>query len=249
MDEPQEFKGKVVLVTGSSRRMGRAIALRFAKAGASVVVNAKSSADAAAGVVKDIEQLGGSAIAVLADVTSRDQVQQMVRKIDGRFGGIDVLVNTVAVRHHAPLAETRLEDWHEVLSSVLDGTFLCSQACAPYLSASKGAIVNIGGASAHFGQKDHAAVMTAKMGLIGLTRALAIDLGPDVVVNCLIPGRIDAPEERRAASARYPMDRIPAGRAGTLEEVAEAVLMLCNPRSRFVNGQSVHISGGMLFGL
>lgn len=91
--------------------------------------------------------------------------------------------------------------------------------------------------------------MTAKMGLVGLTRALAIDLGPDVVVNCLIPGRIEAPEDRRSATPRYPMERIPAGRAGSLEEVAEAVIMLCNPRSRFINAQAIHISGGMLFGL
>jgi 3-oxoacyl-[acyl-carrier protein] reductase len=135
------------------------------------------------------------------------------------------------------------------LDSILLSTFLCSKACASYLIESKGSIVNIGGASAHFGQRDHAAVMTAKMGLIGLTRALALDLGPNVVANCLIPGRIEAPEDRRFKSSRYPTDRIPLARAGSIEEVAEAVVMLCNPRSRFINAQAVNISGGMVFGI
>jgi 3-oxoacyl-[acyl-carrier protein] reductase len=244
-----EFSGKVAIVTGASRRMGKAIALRLSDTGASVVVNAKTSAASAAEVVRAIETRGGKAISALADVTDPDAVRGMVDKALEAFGRIDILVNTVAIRHHDPLAETTLASWHEVLASVLDSTFLCAQACAPHLTASKGAIVNIGGASAHFGQKHHAAVMTAKMGLVGLTRALALDLGPEVVVNCLIPGRIEAPEDRRSATPRYPMERIPAGRAGSLEEVAEAVIMLCNPRSRFINAQAIHISGGMLFGL
>lgn len=249
MSDAPDLTGKVAIVTGSSRRMGRAIALRLAASGATVIVNAKTSAAAAAEVARTIQEQGGTALSLLADVTDAGQVREMVRKVHDNFGRIDILVNTVAIRHHAPLAETSFTDWREVLSSVLDSTFLCSQACAPHLVASKGTIVNIGGASAHFGQKDHAAVMTAKMGLVGLTRALAIDLGPDVVVNCLIPGRIDAPEDRRSPTARYPMERIPAARAGTLQEVAEAVVMLCNPHSRFVNAQAIHISGGMLFGL
>ncbi len=244
-----ELSGKVAIVTGASRRMGKAIALRLAEAGVVVVVNAKTSAASAAEVVRTIEGRGGKGISVLADVTDPEAVRGMVEKTVGAFGRIDILVNTLAIRHHDSLAETTLASWHEVLASVLDSTFLCAQACAPHLIASKGAIVNIGGASAHFGQKHHAAVMTAKMGLIGLTRALALDLGPDVVANCLIPGRIEASEDRRSATPRYPMERIPAGRAGSLEEVAEAVIMLCNPRSRFINAQAIHISGGMLFGI
>lgn len=250
MSVEQELAGKVAIVTGASRRMGRAIATRLAESGASVVVNGKTSAEAAAKVAREVEAKGVRALAILADITNPDDVRRMVDETLAAFGRIDILVNTVALRHHNSLAETSLSEWREVLSSVLDGSFLCSQACAPHLVASKGSIVNIGGASAHFGVKEHAAVMTAKMGLIGLTRSLAIDLGPNVVVNCLIPGRIDGPEDRRSASSsRYPMERIPAARAGTLEEVAEAVVMLCNPRCRFINAQAVHISGGMLYGV
>lgn len=249
MSGEQELAGKVAIVTGSTRRMGRAIALRLAESGASIVVNGKTMAKNADAVVKDIEARGGVAIAAMADITKPAEVRRMVDMTMAKFGRIDILVNTVAVRHHSPLAETSLEEWHEVLASILDGSFLCSQACAPHLVASQGAIVNIGGASPHFGVKDHAAVMAAKMGLIGLTRALAMDLGPDVVVNCLVPGRIEAPEDRRSASSNYSMDRIPSKRAGSLEEVAEAVLMLCGPRCRFINAQAINISGGMVFGI
>jgi 3-oxoacyl-[acyl-carrier protein] reductase len=241
--------GKIAVVTGASRRMGRAIALRLADAGASVVVNAKSSAERAAAVAKEIEERGRRALPVLADVTSPAAVRQMVEETLAAFGAVDILVNTVAVRHHTPLADISLAEWHEVLASVLDGSFLCSQAFAPHLRRSSGTIVNIGGASAHFGQKDHAHIMTAKMGLIGLTRALAIDLGPEVVVNCLIPGRVGDNKDKISPSTRYPLERVPAGRSGTLEEVAEAVVMLCNPRCRFITGQAIHISGGMLFGI
>jgi 3-oxoacyl-[acyl-carrier protein] reductase len=244
-----DLSEKVAIVTGASRRMGRVIALRLAKSGARLVINAKTSAASAAEVVQKIEGNGGKGISIMADVTDPAAVRRMVDETVTAFGRIDILVNTVAVRHHGPLAATTFQEWREVLSSVLDGSFLCAQACAEHLAASKGTIVNIGGASAHFGQKDHAAVMTAKMGLIGLTRALAIDLGPDVVVNCLIPGKIEAAEKQRSKPSPYPMDRIPLARAGSLEEVAEAVAMLCNPHSRFVNGQAIHVSGGMLFGI
>jgi 3-oxoacyl-[acyl-carrier protein] reductase len=244
-----DLSGKVAIVTGASRRMGRAIAMRLAESGASLVINARTSAASAAEVVKDIEAVGGKAVPVLADVTNPAAAQGMVDRTLAAFGRIDILVNTVAVRHHSPLVETSVDEWREVLDSILLSTFLCCRACAPQLIENKGFVVNIGGASAHFGQRDHAAVMTAKMGLVGLTRAIAIDLGPDVVANCLIPGRIEAGEERRSQTSRYPMDRIPLARAGRIEEVAEAVAMLCNPRSRFMNAQAVHVSGGMLYGV
>lgn len=249
MNVPRDLEGKTAVVTGSSRRIGRAIAIRLAQAGANVVINAKESAGRAEAVSNEIKALGVGSIAVMADIVDPEAVKGMVAKTVEAFGGADILVNTIALRRHNPLPNITLAEWREVLSSVLDGTFLCSQAFAPLLTERKGWIVNIGGASAHFGQKHQPHVMTSKMGLIGLTRSLAIDLGPDVVVNCLIPGRVDGPEDRRASTPRYPMDRIPAGRAGTLEEVAEGVAILCNPRSRFINGQSVHVSGGMLFGI
>lgn len=250
MTEAKDLAGKVALVTGSSRRMGRAIALRLAEAGADIVVHGKENADGARQTASEVEARGVRAITVLADITEPKSVRAMADEVATKLGRLDILVNNVAIRKHTPLAELTLAEWREGLASVLDGTFLCSQAFAPQLVANRGTIVNIGGASAHFVVKNHATVMTAKMGLIGLTRSLAKDLAPDVVVNCLIPGKAQAPGEvRHREGGGYPLDRVLAGRIATLDEIAEGVLMLCNPRCRYINGQAIHISGGMLFGI
>ena len=238
--------GKVAIVTGAARRMGRAIALRLADDGASVAINTKTALDRAQDVAAEAEARGVGALAIRADVADPAAVARMVAETVARFGRIDILVNTVAVRRHAPLAGISLAEWHEVLHSTLDGSFLCAQAAAPHLVRSAGTIVNIGGASAHFGGRDRPHVMTAKAGLLGLTRSLAIDLAPHVVVNCLVPGRIDAPGDRNPGGS-YALDFIPAGRAGSLDEVADCVAMLCSPRCRFLTGQAIHLNGGMYF--
>jgi 3-oxoacyl-[acyl-carrier protein] reductase len=251
MTESRDLSGKVAIVTGAAVRMGRAIAMRLAEAGAAVLVNTRSSIDQANQVAREIERSGGKAIAIAADVTNPASVLDMVDQCEKLLGRIDILVNNVSVRYRTPFQKISLAEWRGVLSSTLDGAFLCSQACATQLVANHGSIVNIGGASAYFGSGGHAHVMTAKLGLVGLTRALALDLAPNVVVNCLAPGRIDAEGDTHpvmTGQRAYTLDRIPASRAGTLEEVAEGVAMLCSPRSRFINGQTVHINGGMFFG-
>lgn len=248
MDEPKMLAGKVALVTGSSRRMGREIALHLAEAGANVVINGKTDPDRAKAVAREVEAKGVRSIAILADITDPKDVRRMADETISTFGRFDILVNNAAIRHHTPLAELKIEEWNEGLATVLTGTMLLAQAFAPHLIKSEGTIVNIGGASAHFVVKNHATVMTAKMGLIGLTRSLAVDLRPHVVVNCLIPGKAAAPGEVRDRNS-YPMDRVLMGRSGTLAEIAEGVLMLCNPKCRFINAQAIHISGGMVYGI
>lgn len=250
MTNASDLSGKVALVTGSSRRMGRAIAMRLAEAGADIVVHGKGNIDGAQETAREIEKRGRRALICLADITKPTDVRRMADETLAKLGRLDILVNNVAIRKHTPLAELTLELWHEGLASVLDGTMLCSQAFAPELVKNNGWIVNIGGASAHFVVKNHATVMTAKMGLIGLTRALAKDLAPNVMVNCLIPGKAQAPGEvRNREGGGYPVERVLAGRIATLDEIAEGVLMLCNPRCRYINAQAIHISGGMLVGL
>lgn len=250
MTLPKDLAGKVAFVTGSSRRMGREIALRFAEAGASVVINGKTDVERAKAVAREVEERGVRSIAVVGDITDPKTVRRMADEVIAKFGRLDILVNNAAIRKHTPLGKLSLEEWNEGISTILTGTFLCAQAFAPNLLEAKGTIVNIGGASAHYVQKNHATVMTAKMGLVGLTRSLAADLAPDVVVNCLIPGKAAAPGEvRHDRPNGYPLERVLAGRSGTLAEIAEGVIMLCNPRCRFINGQAIHISGGMLFGL
>jgi 3-oxoacyl-[acyl-carrier protein] reductase len=164
------------------------------------------------------------------------------------FGGLDILVNNAAVRRETPLASLSYEEWREVLGTILDGAFLCVRAALPHLERSEaGAIVNIGGLSAHLGSKDRAHVVAAKAGLVGLTRALAHDLADKgVTANCVVPGLIDT---KRGASTRgepalHRSHATLVGRRGTPEEVAALVRFLCGPEARYLTGQTIHANGG-----
>ena len=185
-----ELAGKVALVTGGGRNIGRAICLALAKGGAAVAVNVRSSGDEAESVVREIAAAGGKAIPLLGDVANEADVTRMVKEIADAFGGIDILINNAAIRHEAPLEKISLQDWHATLGVTLDGAFLCAKACLPLLQRSAGGvIVNIGGMTAQTGASQRAHVVTAKAGLEGLTRALALELAPDgITVNCVVPG-------------------------------------------------------------
>lgn len=250
MRKGDELAGKAVLVTGAARNIGRAIARSLAAGGAAVMVNANTSRAAAAETVAMIEKEGGRAALHIADVTDPDAVARMVDATVQRFGRIDGLVNNAAVRMETPFAEIKLEDWRRVLAIVLDGAFICTQACLPHLiRAGGGAIVNIGGLTGHKGALGRAHVVAAKAGIAGMTKALALDLaGHGITVNCVVPGVIDtrrglpgAPE-RSAERAALP----PLGRRGEPAEVAAMVRMLCGPEARFITGQSIHVNGGGL---
>jgi 3-oxoacyl-[acyl-carrier protein] reductase len=243
-----ELAGKVALVTGGARNIGRAIALALAGGGAAVMVNAHTSRDAVQETVAAICGAGGRAGWHMADVTDAGAVAAMVEAAVAQFGRLDMLVNNAAIRAETPFAEMKLEDWRRVLSTVLDGAFLCAQACLPHLRRARGgSIVNIGGLTAHQGARGRAHVVAAKAGLAGMTRALAHDLAPDgITVNCVVPGTIEtlrglpgAPE--RPAHRQGPP---PLGRRGTPDEVAAAVRFLCGPGSRYITGQSLHVNGG-----
>jgi 3-oxoacyl-[acyl-carrier protein] reductase len=171
----------------------------------------------------------------------------MARAVDA-FGGLDIVVNNAAVRRETPIAELGYAEWREVLGIILDGAFLCVQAALPHLERSQaGAIVNIGGMSAHLGSKDRAHVVTAKAGLVGYTRALAHDLAErKITVNCVVPGLIDT--QRGASTKGVPaLHRTHAslvGRRGTPDEVAALVRFLCGPQARYLTGQTMHVNGG-----
>jgi 3-oxoacyl-[acyl-carrier protein] reductase len=192
MTSGKELGGRVAIVTGAARNIGRAIALDLAAAGAAVVVNARAGGAEAEAVAREIEAAGGCALAFVADVTDEKAVGRMAAAAVESFGRIDILVNNAAVRREQPLEEMTLGAWREILGVILDGAFICAKACLPQLAASgAGAIVNIGGLTAHLGAGRRAHVVTAKAGLVGLTRALAHDLAADnVTVNCVSPGRI-----------------------------------------------------------
>jgi 3-oxoacyl-[acyl-carrier protein] reductase len=246
-----ELAGCVAIVTGAGRNIGRAIALELAAAGASVVINARSNRVEASAVARDIEAQGGRAAVALGDVTDRSAVDQMAALAVERFGGIDILVNNAALRRESTLETMTFEEWREITGSVLDGAFHCVQACLPHLKRSgRGAIVNIGGLSAHTGSKHRAHVVTAKAGMVGLTRALAHDLAEHAVtVNCLAPGLIDtARAAGGAAPAHLATNKILAGRLGEANEIAGAARFLCGPQARYITGQTLHVNGGAYLG-
>jgi 3-oxoacyl-[acyl-carrier protein] reductase len=247
-----ELEGRVALVTGAARNIGRAIALAFAEAGAAVAINTRSSRAEADGVAASITASGGRAAVVAADVASEAQVARMVAEVAARFGGIDILVNNAAIRHEAAIDALDAARWREALATMLDGPFFCIKACLPYLRASTAAaVINMGGMTAHSGAKLRAHVIAAKAGLEGLTRALALELAENgITVNCVAPGLIDTVRDTSSAgSASHRAGRVlPLGRLAPPAEVAAMVRHLAGPQARFITGQVIHVNGGNYLG-
>ena len=245
----KRLHGKVALLTGSVRRNGRAMAQALAAEGASIVINARSSQREAQEVTAELETMGCAAMAYLADVTDETAVAGMVDATVERFGGLHILVNNAANRRQRPFLEIGYDEWRAILSVILDGAFLCSRAALPHMvEAGGGSIINIGGVAGHAGAVERAHVATAKAGLVGMTKALAVEFADKgITVNCVVPGRIGGERPASAGEAPPPVGgRGPlVGREGTFEEVAGMVLALCLPSGRFITGQAIHVSGGM----
>jgi 3-oxoacyl-[acyl-carrier protein] reductase len=168
-----------------------------------------------------------------------------------RFGRIDYLINNAAVRAEQPLAEMSFADWRKVLDVILDGTFHCVKACLPHLkNSAAGAVINIGGMSGHTGSKNRIHVVTAKSGLVGMTRALAHDLADDkITVNLVVPGLVGTPRDRGAAEPHHHgRHHTLFGDRGKPDDVAGMVRFLCGPEARFINGQTIHLNGGAYLG-
>ena len=247
----KELTGKVAVVTGAGRNIGRAIALTLAEGGASVVVNARSNRAEAESVAGEIESSGGKAVVHLCDVADTSAVQAMAEVAVKQFGRIDCLVNNAALRREKAFAEMDYREWREILDVTLDGTFHCVKACLPALRKSgAGTIVNIGGVSAHTGAKNRAHVVTAKAGIIGFTRALAHDLAEDgITVNCVVPGLIGTPRPKdKPEPAHHLTHQTITGERGRPEDIAAVVRFLCGPGARYVNGQAIHANGGAYLG-
>ena len=248
----KELNGKAAVVTGAGRNIGRAIALTLADAGASVLVNARSNRAEAEAVVHEIESAGGRAIVHIGDVADAKTVQAMADAAVKAFGHIDILVNNAALRREKSFAEMDYAEWREILDVTLDGAFHCTKACLPALKQSgAGTIVNIGGLSAHTGAKNRAHVVTAKAGIVGLTRALANDLASDgITVNCVVPGLIGTPRPRdKPEPAHHLTHSTITGARGKPEDVAAMVRFLSGPAARYITGQAIHANGGAYFGV
>jgi len=250
MRRGDELAGKVAVITGGARNIGRAIARSLAAGGATVMVNANTSRKEGEETVAMIQKAGGKAALCMGDVTDPKAVRNLVDETLKQFGRIDLLVNNAAIRAETPFEKITLEEWRRVISIVLDGAFLATQACLPHLvKAGGGAVVNIGGLTGHRGALHRSHVVAAKGGLAAMTKAVALDLADqNITVNCVVPGTVETVRGLPGAPERpdYRRTLPPAGRRGAPEEIAAMVRMLCGPDARYITGQSIHINGGGL---
>jgi len=242
------LQGKIALITGAGRNIGRAIAERLAADGASIIVNGRSDRAAVEEVVGTIVAGGGKAMAAMGDVAEPEVVPRMVDKAADAMGGIDILVSNAGLRRQTSFVEMSFAEWREILSVALDGAFLMAKACVPHMiRRGGGAIVALSGSSTHIGTPRRCHVSASKSGLEGLMRALAIELAPHrITCNAIAPGMIDT--VRGASAGPRPEqssdDRIPLLRKGTVAEIAAMARLLVGPDGKYITGQTIHVNGG-----
>ncbi len=243
-----ELKGKVALVTGGTKNIGRAIARSLASAGASVAVNSRASKEDGDKVVAEIRKAGGTAECYVADISDGAAVDAMVKSITQRFGGVDILVLNASVRKQTPIAEMSFEEWRRIMAISLDGSFHCVKACLlSMMQRRDGAIVTLGGMMALAGAKNRVHGSVVKHGLVGMTRALALDLAEyGIRANCVAPGQMNTPPAGEPVVVPSPSKTVPIGRKGEPEEIAAMVRFLCGPGASFVSGQTIHVNGAQM---
>lgn len=236
------------LITGASRGIGRAIAVRLAADGYKVIINYRQNAKAAEQVCRHIQQNGGSALPLSADVSQPEAVAQLFEQIQTQLGGVDVLVNNAGIAHFGLISDLTLAEWRRIFAVNVDGAFNCIQAAIPHMiHQKKGVIINIASIWGLVGASCEAAYSASKGALIALTKALAKELGPSQIrVNCVAPGVIDTemnsrlnPDEIAALK-----DETPLGCLGRPEDVAAAVSWLTSPQAQFITGQIISPNGG-----
>jgi 3-oxoacyl-[acyl-carrier protein] reductase len=243
-----KLDGKIALITGSGRNIGRATAMKLAGEGAHVVVNARTNEAEAEGVAREIREKGGRALAVLADMAKKSEIDAMVARALSEFGRIDILINNAAIRPHKPFIEVTVADWEHVRGVVLDGAFYCTQAVIPSMVKSRyGRILFFTGDGAFTGGSGRAHVSAAKMGLVGFARALASEFAAqNIRANVVSPGSIDTRRDNPEwYQGRVPgASGIPLGRQGHVDEIAATCLFLVSDDGGFITGQTIHVNGG-----
>jgi 3-oxoacyl-[acyl-carrier protein] reductase len=242
----QALQGRVALVTGAGKNIGRAIALTLARDGATVLVNGRQDRDAVASVVQEIQAAGGKAEAAMGDV-SDPAVAPSLAKQGEALGGVDILVSNAGLRRQTSFLDMAFEEWREIMSVALDGAFLLGKAFVPHMVAKGqgGAFVAMSGVSTHVGTLNRCHVSASKSGLEGLMRALARELAPHkITCNAVSPGAIDTSRATSAGPRPIQGRPIPLGRLGNVEEIAAMVRLLVGPEGTFLTGQTIHVNGG-----
>ncbi|MGD9880729.1 MAG: SDR family NAD(P)-dependent oxidoreductase [Reyranella sp.] len=241
--------GKVALVTGAGKNIGRAIALTLARDGATIMVNGRADKAAVDGVVGEIKAAGGNAAAAMGDVSDPAVAPRLAADAERQFGGVDILVSNAGLRRQTSFLDMSFEEWREIMSVALDGAFLLGKAFVPQMVAKGqgGAFVAMSGISTHVGTPNRCHVSASKSGLEGLMRALAVELAPHrITCNAVSPGAIDT--ARAASAGPMPANRInrpiPLKRFGTVDEIAAMVRLLVGPEGTFITGQTIHVNGG-----
>lgn len=242
----KELRDRVVLVTGASRNIGRAIACALAEAGADVVVHAAQDQQAASETVRLVEQAGTKALLVMGDLSDPATAPRIIKETITRFGRLDMLINNAAVRPETSFAEMTYADWRQVMSVCLDAAFLTTHAALDYLQQSDQAcIINIGGLTGHTGAANRVHVIAAKSGIVGFTKALAHELSAQgITVNCISPGLIDTLRADGTSPHHHASIKNLVGRRGQPQEVAAMVVYLCSLPARYITGQTIHVNGG-----
>jgi 3-oxoacyl-[acyl-carrier protein] reductase/pteridine reductase len=242
-----EIAGKTALITGGAHRVGKAITLALARAGANVVVNYYGAAAEAQETAEEARALGGGALAAQADVSDQAQVARMVEAAQQRFGGVQILVNNASLWKRTPIPAEDLSEWHRVTGILIDGPLYCANAVAPLMLArGEGAIVNIVDLSAWQPWPDRAAHCVGKAALLALTRQLALELAPAVRVNAVAPGPVLPPPDYDEAQTARAAQRTLLNRWGVADDVAQAVMYLV--QADYVVGEVIIVDGGERFG-
>lgn len=244
------LKGQVAVITGSARNIGREIALQLAREGAAIVVNGRSDEAAAQSVAREIRSIGGQSTVCMADVTEPEAAANLMTTAKNTFGRLDILVCNAAIRRQQPFVDIPIEEWHEVMNVDLNAPFYCLKAAIPMMIEQKyGRVVTIGGSTLHLLTPNRAHVTAAKMGLLGLTRAIAIEHGEfNITANCVAPGHIETVRGASAGNRSTGGIERPIERLGSMAEVASMVTHLCKPEGAYVTGQCLHVNGGMYMG-
>jgi pteridine reductase len=235
--------GRVALVTGGAVRVGRAIALALARAGADVAVHYRSSREQAQDAVAAIEDLGRRAVSLEADLARPEECRDLVRRAVSSLGTLDWLVHSASTFHHAPLADTTEQTWDDAVNVNARAGFLLAREAAPILTGRRGRLVLISDMMAHHPPKGYLAHAVSKSAVEGLVRALAAELAPEVSVNGVAPGAVLVPEGTTPDQADRYAKRVPAQRIGDPEDVAQTVVFLCTGPA-YLTGQVIRVDGG-----